>query len=169
MIAGAAVLADIGDFKHFLEGKVIAPPIVLIIAGLLIFAIATLGCYGALRENPRLLMVFAVLLGIIFIFELAVGIASIAFKADLEQAINRNLQTSIRRRSDADMMAWDPLQRRLKCCGVLGAKDWYTTNNATIPVSCCRPDHIDYSIGDCKNAAAFYIDRYFSVSSLKFF
>lgn len=164
LIAGAAVLADIGDFKHFLEGRVIAPPVVLIIAGLLIFAVATLGCYGALKENPGLLMAFAVCLGIIFIFELAVGIASIAFKSDLEQSINRSLQVSIQRRSQADMIAWDPLQRRLKCCGVLGAKDWYTSNNATIPVSCCRPDHIDYTIGDCKNAASFYSDRYYAVS-----
>lgn len=109
-------------------------------------------------------MAFAVCLGIIFIFELAVGIASIAFKSDLEQSINRSLQVSIQRRSQADMIAWDPLQRRLKCCGVLGAKDWYTSNNATIPVSCCRPDHIDYTIGDCKNAASFYSDRYYAVS-----
>lgn len=60
MIAGAVVLADINDFKHFLEGRVIAPPVVLIIAGLLIFAIATLGCYGALKESPNLLMVVSI-------------------------------------------------------------------------------------------------------------
>lgn len=146
LIAGAVVLADIADFKHFLEGRVIAPPIVLIIAGLLIFAIATLGCYGALKESPRLLMLFALCLGVIFIFELAVGVAAIAFKADLDEAVQRQLTLSIQRRTEEDMMAWDPLQRRLKCCGLSGPRDWYTTNNATIPVSCCRPDHIGKNV-----------------------
>lgn len=79
---------------------------------------------------------------------MAVGVAAIAFKADLDEAINRQLQLSIQRRSDKDMMAWDPLQRRLKCCGLSGPRDWYTTNNSTIPVSCCRPDHIGKMIDD---------------------
>lgn len=55
LIAGAVVLADIGEFSHFLEGRVTAPPIVLIVTGTIIFLIASLGCYGAIRESPTLL------------------------------------------------------------------------------------------------------------------
>lgn len=57
LIAGAIVLADLNDFGHFLEGKIIAPPIVLIVTGAIIFLIASLGCYGAMRESPMLLIV----------------------------------------------------------------------------------------------------------------
>lgn len=50
------VLADLNEFGHFLEGKITAPPIVLIVTGAVIFLIASLGCYGAIRESPKMLM-----------------------------------------------------------------------------------------------------------------
>lgn len=56
LIAGAVFLAEVNEFDHFLEGRVLAPSIVLIIIGLLVFLIASLGCYGAIRESPPLLM-----------------------------------------------------------------------------------------------------------------
>lgn len=60
LIAGAIVLADLNDFGHFLEGKVTAPPIILIVTGAIIFLIASLGCYGAIRESPTLLILVRV-------------------------------------------------------------------------------------------------------------
>ena len=56
LITGALVLADVGEFNHFIEGRVLAPPIVLIVVGALVFLVASLGCYGAIRESPPLLM-----------------------------------------------------------------------------------------------------------------
>lgn len=56
LIAGIVVLNDVDDFSHFLDGRITAPPIILIVTGLLIFIIAFLGCYGALKESPKLLM-----------------------------------------------------------------------------------------------------------------
>lgn len=56
LIAGAVVLADVNEFNHFIEGKVTAPPIVLIVTGLIIFVIASLGCFGAIKESPTLLL-----------------------------------------------------------------------------------------------------------------
>lgn len=56
LIAGIVVLNDVMDFNHFLDGRLAAPPVILIVTGLLIFVIAFLGCYGALKESPKLLM-----------------------------------------------------------------------------------------------------------------
>lgn len=56
LIAGAIVLADFNEFNHFIEGRVLAPPIVLIVTGLIIFLIASLGCFGAIKESPTLLL-----------------------------------------------------------------------------------------------------------------
>lgn len=56
LIAGAIVLADVNEFNHFIEGRVLAPPIVLIVTGLIIFLIASLGCFGAIKESPTLLL-----------------------------------------------------------------------------------------------------------------
>lgn len=162
LIAGALVLADVNEFNHFLEGRVIAPPIVLIITGAVVFLIASLGCYGAIKENPNLLYIFAVLLGIIFIVELAVGIAACVFKSDLEDALKSSLQESIARSSNEDLIAWDNAQRKLHCCGVDRPSDWIDfSKNQTLRSSCCRPEFIDAATKDCKYAAPLFKDKYF--------
>jgi len=55
-VAGAWVLADISEFDHFVESRIMAPPIVLIVAGSIVFAIAFLGCYGAIKEHYNILI-----------------------------------------------------------------------------------------------------------------
>jgi CD63 antigen len=54
--AGAVVLADVGEFTYFMEGRIMAPPIVLIVAGSIVFIIAFLGCYGAIKEHYNMLI-----------------------------------------------------------------------------------------------------------------
>lgn len=56
IIAGALVLADISEYTHFLEGRLVTPPIVLIVAGSIAFLVAFLGCYGAVKEHFNLLI-----------------------------------------------------------------------------------------------------------------
>jgi len=55
-VAGALVLTDVGEFNHFVEGRIMAPPIVLIVAGSIVFIIAFLGCYGAIKEHYNILI-----------------------------------------------------------------------------------------------------------------
>lgn len=43
LIAGILVLIDVNEYDHFLEGKIQAPPIILIVTGALIFFIAFIG------------------------------------------------------------------------------------------------------------------------------
>ncbi|KAJ6642414.1 CD63 antigen [Pseudolycoriella hygida] len=161
LIAGALVLSDINEFNHFLEGRVTAPPVVLIITGATIFLIASLGCYGAIRENQGMLYTFAFLLLIIFIIELAVGIAACVFKSDLQMMLQQSLQNSIERSSMDDIMAWDNVQKRLMCCGMNGPSDWQDySKNRTIRASCCRPEFVDGS-KDCKFNASLFQHRYY--------
>lgn len=56
IIAGSVVLSEVNEYGHFLEGKILAPPVVLIVAGCIIFLVASLGCYGAIRESYMLLV-----------------------------------------------------------------------------------------------------------------
>lgn len=173
------------EFNHFLEGKITAPPIVLIVTGAIIFFIASLGCYGAIRESPTLLMLvkrkmsyklnwfqtktviipqFASLLGIIFIIELAVGIAACVFKADLEMVLKDSLGKSIVRSDTADIMAWDNVQQKLMCCGVNGPSDWVDySRNKTLRASCCQAASTDFSTNDCKNSPALFQHKYYQV------
>ncbi|ALC41286.1 Tsp47F [Drosophila busckii] len=162
LIAGAVVLSDVSEFNHFVEGRVLAPPIVLIITGLVIFLIASLGCFGAIKESPTLLLTYAVLLAIIFIVELAVGIAASVFKKDLEGMLKNSLMESIKRSNAEDNQAWDNVQRKLMCCGVDTPADWREHSlNHTLPASCCQPQYIEASIGHCKESPALGKDKYF--------
>lgn len=56
IVAGAVVLADVADFTHFVSGDLLGPPIVLIVAGAIVFVIAFLGCFGAIRESYKMLI-----------------------------------------------------------------------------------------------------------------
>lgn len=58
-MAGSIILTDLREFGHFVEGKVYAPPLILVVTGIIIFLIAALGCFGAIKESPVLL--FAVI------------------------------------------------------------------------------------------------------------
>jgi len=53
-------LSDVGEFRHFMENRVLAPPVVLIVAGCIVFLVASLGCYGALRESYLMLMAVSI-------------------------------------------------------------------------------------------------------------
>lgn len=101
-------------------------------------------------------------LAIIFIMELAVGIAAICFKSDLEMALQSRLETSIRKSDNDDVTAWDNVQRKLQCCGVNGPADWVDqSRNRTLRTSCCRPEHIDAETNDCRLAFPLFKDKYF--------
>lgn len=138
IVAGALVLADVGEFNHFIEGRIMAPPIVLIVAGTIVFIIAFLGCYGAIKENYNMLIAFAAALLIIFVIELAVGIAAAVFKNDFSMAMKDTLKESMRNYTDLDKQAWDNVQKKLECCGVDNPRDWLQISGITFPASCCN-------------------------------
>lgn len=56
------MLADVGEYSHFMEGRILAPPIVLIVVGAIVFIVAFLGCFGAIRESYYLLMAVSTML-----------------------------------------------------------------------------------------------------------
>ncbi|RZF37800.1 hypothetical protein LSTR_LSTR007162 [Laodelphax striatellus] len=108
------VLLDVGEFSHFLESKVLAPPIVMIVAGCIVFLIAFLGCCGAIKESYSMLIAFAVLLLVIFIVEMAVGIAAGMAKDEFSNAMRSSLKKSLNNYTinDQDRKAWDTVQRK---------------------------------------------------------
>ncbi|XP_054257840.1 CD63 antigen-like isoform X1 [Macrosteles quadrilineatus] len=140
IMVGVLVLSEVGSYSHFLENKVLAPPIVLIVAGGIVFFIAFLGCCGAIKENYYMLIAFAVLLMVIFIVELAVGIAASVAKDEFASAMRGTLNRSMGNytQSRTDQSAWDTMQRKLKCCGVDGPQGWSTVfADGNVPASCC--------------------------------
>ncbi|XP_044754548.1 leukocyte surface antigen CD53-like [Coccinella septempunctata] len=137
IVAGACVLADVGEFSHFLEGRLLTPPVVLIVVGCIVFFVASLGCYGAIRESCTLLMAFALCLLVILIAELSIGIVAAVYKGDFETAMKNIMKDSLHSYNEthSDKVAWDNIQSKLHCCGVTGPTDW---PEKTRPLSCCH-------------------------------
>ncbi|XP_063225389.1 CD63 antigen [Bacillus rossius redtenbacheri] len=149
--AGGVVLYAVREHGHFMTSPLLATPVVIIIVGCLIFLVAFLGCCGAVRESYNMLLAFAVLLLVIFVAQMAAGIAAGVAKDDLSRALKDSMRDSMddaAHAREADVEAWDRLQKELKCCGVDGPGDW-TNMSQPVPASCC-----DEGAAECKAAAA---------------
>ncbi|KAJ8975390.1 hypothetical protein NQ317_008605 [Molorchus minor] len=125
IIAGSLVLSDVGEFSHFMENKILAPPVVLIVVGVIVFLVASLGCYGAIKESYFMLMAWhhntfpaniqicmkvfvqevasspsgrssPFCLLIIFILEFAVGIAAATYKNEFRMTLSEIMTNSLR-------------------------------------------------------------------------
>ncbi|XP_075969214.1 CD63 antigen-like [Anticarsia gemmatalis] len=129
---------DLTDSNFYTSG-----PIVLIIVGVIVFIVAFFGCCGAVKENHCMIVTFSVFLLIIFVAELAVGIAGYVKHQDLENSIVTHLNSTIAKyNTDKDVTkTFDILQTDLQCCGINGPEDW-AANNITLPNTCCAGQEI---------------------------
>ncbi|KAI5716091.1 hypothetical protein M8J76_000812 [Diaphorina citri] len=153
IVAGALAYADFGKYSHFLEGKIVIPPLILLVVGFFVFFIASLGCCGAIKENYFMLLAFGAFLLIIFLTQLVIGVTAAVAKDDFANAMRLSLRKSLGNYTytDVDRQAWDSTQRYLQCCGVDSPRDWsqvFAENQ--VPASCCR-NAPDSPIALCRN------------------
>ncbi|CAH0406655.1 unnamed protein product [Chilo suppressalis] len=144
LIVGAKAQISLSPYVELTgENFYISGPIVLIIVGIIVFIVAFFGCCGAFKENHCMIVTFAVFLLIIFVAELAVGIAGYMKHTDLENSIMRNLNATIKEypTNDDVKKTFDIIQTDLQCCGIYGPGDW-KNNSLPIPESCCAAQEI---------------------------
>jgi len=143
---GAYVNVKMDEYYDFFGKDYLGPGILIIVVGVLIFLIAFFGCCGAMKENYCLTMTFAVSLAIIFILEIAGGIAGFVLRDKIEDEVKTVLEKSMKNYGEDDhagvTSTWDKLQNDFACCGVNNYSDWtnaeYGRNGTTIPTSCCK-------------------------------
>ncbi|XP_064597847.1 CD63 antigen-like [Liolophura sinensis] len=143
IIIGALVQTRFHEYFDFFGGKFNGAAILLIIVGVVIFMIAFFGCCGAIRENYICTMVFAVMLIVIFILELAGGIAGFVLRNSLEGEVRDLMMEAQKNYNDTQhegvTKTWDEVQRKFKCCGVVNYTDWNDNErlHGGVPDSCC--------------------------------
>uniref|UniRef100_A0A1B6GIS6 Tetraspanin n=1 Tax=Cuerna arida TaxID=1464854 RepID=A0A1B6GIS6_9HEMI len=134
------------EYSEFLDAHFFSPGVLMIIIGILVFLVASFGCWGAYRESTCMITIFSVMLAVIFVLELSAGVSAYVLQEDIPQLLERTiteaLNESASQNSSARMM--DVLQSELHCCGVHSYKDWegiypQTNNSITLPPSCCDP------------------------------
>jgi len=145
IVIGAVMKALYATYLDFLGHQFISVPMLFIVIGIIIFLVAFFGCCGAIRENHCMTTTFSVLLGLIFVCELAGGIAAYVLRGQVESIINTNMKASLNNYNVTGYggvtQTWDIMQHELKCCGVEGYMNWNSTafsHGTDVPDSCCK-------------------------------
>lgn len=145
---GAIIQVELNKYNGVLDSSFTAGAILLIVVGCIVTIIAFFGCCGAIKEHHCMIMTFAVLLGIIFVLELAAGITCYVYRDKINQIASDKFTTA--------WMQYDPqvapditqaidvIQHDLHCCGVNGTADWqvipWGLRNGAAPDSCCEKE-----------------------------
>ena len=140
---GTTIFAVNKDFIRSPYLSHVSPATLLIVAGILVFMIAFLGCCGAVRESTCMVLVFAVSLSIVLVLELAAAITAFTLQNEIKGFVAVNIKHTMQGYgSDNETTdAVDFLQSRLHCCGYNGYQDWQAIMQETgieFPKSCCR-------------------------------
>lgn len=125
---------------------------VLMIAGGVSFFVGIVGCCGAMREHQGLLFLYAFLLALIMLAEIAAAILALMYHNQIETGLITGMRKQITNdytTNSSTFIAWNYLQQELKCCGAANYTDyiysqWWNTsrvyvNNTQqyVPDSCC--------------------------------
>ncbi|KAI1894611.1 hypothetical protein AGOR_G00117550 [Albula goreensis] len=128
-----------------LEGVFLAPAIILIVLGVVMFIVSFIGVLSSLRDNLCLLKVFLYTLTLCLILELLGGILALVFRHQTVDLLNKNIRKGmVNYYDDLDFKnIMDFVQRKFKCCGGLEYKDWevnmYHNCSAPGPLACGVP------------------------------
>ncbi|KAL3265878.1 hypothetical protein HHI36_010069 [Cryptolaemus montrouzieri] len=112
---------------------------IMIITGLAVALLSSLGCIGSIKEIRCLLFMYMLCLTFIFVTMLVGGIIGYVFREKAELTIRNGMTSSLREYGNYRPVtaAWDATQQRLRCCGIDSYRDW----KGHVPDSCCKPSH----------------------------
>jgi len=142
IIVGILVQVSLHNTFMIHDATASGAPIVLIGVGVVIFFIAFFGCCGAWKESYCMITMFAILLSIVIIAEIAAAIAGYIFRNKISDVVQDSLSEMISKynNSTAEFRdTVDKLQEDLKCCGVNSSSDWrnFKPTGNSVPDSCC--------------------------------
>ncbi|XP_072236485.1 tetraspanin-15 [Leuresthes tenuis] len=128
-----------------LEGVFLAPAIILILLGVVMFIVSLIGVLASLRDNLTLLKMFMYTLTVCLILELLGGVLGLVFRNQTVELLNKNIQRGIvNYYDDLDFKnIMDFVQEKFQCCGAREFNDWevnmYHNCSAPGPLACGVP------------------------------
>ncbi|TSK22590.1 Tetraspanin-15 [Bagarius yarrelli] len=128
-----------------LDGVFLAPAVILIVLGIVMFIVSFIGVLASLRDNLTLLKVFLYTLAICLILELLGGILALVFRNRTVELLNKNVRKGmVNYYDDLDFKnIMDFVQRKFKCCGGADYTEWavnmYHNCTAPGPLACGVP------------------------------
>ncbi|KAM4020279.1 tetraspanin-15 isoform 2-T2 [Anomaloglossus baeobatrachus] len=145
-VLAVGIYAEVERQKYkTLHGAFLAPAIILILLGVLMFVVSFIGVLASLRDNLCLLQVFMYTLGVCLLLELTGGILALIFRNQTMDFLNKNIRKGIQNYyDDLDFKnIMDFVQKQFKCCGGAEYTDWekneYHSCSAPGPLACGVP------------------------------
>lgn len=142
IVVGVLVQVSLHNELKINDASASGAPILLIALGVIVFLVAFFGCCGAWKENFCMVMMFAILMGVIIIAEVAAAILGYVYRGKVTNVVQDSLTDMISNYNTSSpefRAAVDKLQHNLKCCGVNSSADWrgFSSQGNTVPDSCC--------------------------------
>ena len=131
----AYTLAPLGIEMYPLTGKfekrlrILA--IVFLFAGVFLSVTSFLAVYATIKNNRKMLMVYAILISIILTVELATVIGLLVIEGQMKGRFQSHLKVQSTKYKDK-------VQSHLKCCGITSSHDWTNETSLNLPPSCCK-------------------------------
>uniref|UniRef100_A0A4W3GZZ4 Tetraspanin n=1 Tax=Callorhinchus milii TaxID=7868 RepID=A0A4W3GZZ4_CALMI len=100
---------------------------IIITVGSVLFIVGFMGCFGAIRENRPILMIFFVLILMIFLMEFICGILAFIFRKHLnEKYFLDELKDLYQGDNHTEVFTttWNSIMITFSCCGVTGMDDF---------------------------------------------
>ncbi|XP_077119224.1 tetraspanin-15-like [Ranitomeya variabilis] len=146
LILCIGIYAESERRKHqTLEGIFLAPAIILLLLGMLMFVVSFIGMVGSLRDNLLLLKIFFWVLLVIFLVEILLIIIELVCENEMKKFAHANILAGLKHYyDDLDFKnIMDFVQEKFSCCGGDQFTDWmvnpYHSCNSTGPLSCGVP------------------------------
>ncbi|KAI1231623.1 hypothetical protein IHE44_0007700 [Lamprotornis superbus] len=96
LVLGVGIYAEIERQKYkTLESAFLAPAIILIVLGIVMFLVSFVGVLASLRDNLCLLQAFMYILGICLLIELTGGVVALIFRNQTIKFLNDNIRRGI--------------------------------------------------------------------------
>ncbi|KFO94041.1 Tetraspanin-15, partial [Buceros rhinoceros silvestris] len=146
LVLAVGIYAEVERQKYkTLESAFLAPAIILILLGIIMFLVSFVGVLASLRDNLCLLQAFMYILGICLLIELTGGVVALIFRNQTINFLNDNIRRGIENYyDDLDFKnIMDSVQKQFKCCGGEDYRDWsknvYHNCAAPGPLACGVP------------------------------
>ncbi|XP_028851877.1 tetraspanin-15 [Denticeps clupeoides] len=147
-----------------LEGVFLAPAVVLILLGLVMFTVSVVGMVGSLRDNKTLLHMFLCVLCVLLALQALALIVALIFEKTTISLFHNSIREGIKHYyDDLDFKnILDFVQQKFSCCGGDEYKDWgvnqYHFCNGTGPLACGVPYTccIRHKVGEVVNTLCGY-------------
>jgi len=138
---GVYLLVKSRDFDKIVEAPD-AAAILVVAVGAVTFLIAFLGCCGASQESSCMLTTYALVVGLVFIVEVAGAIVLLVYTRQITDIARDGVEKAIEKydpsKPEQPVNGFvDILQWSLKCCGATNKQDYYRRGVREVPRSCC--------------------------------